>query len=106
MARALFKGMNPFKGGALPRSFHRKVHASRAQGLRLRQSRPLQMGCFMLIDADESQLVLVDFQARLKPAMLDADAVWANAAKLATLAKALALPIWVKIMNAAASEGG
>ena len=48
----------------------------------------------MLIDADESQLVLVDFQARLKPAMLDADAVWANAARLATLAQALDVPTW------------
>ena len=48
----------------------------------------------MLLQADESQLVLVDFQARLKPAMREAEAVWANAARLATLAKALQLPIW------------
>ena len=48
----------------------------------------------MLIDADESQLVLVDFQARLKPAMLDADAVWANATRLSTLAQALDIPTW------------
>jgi nicotinamidase-related amidase len=48
----------------------------------------------MLMQVDESQLVLVDFQARLKPVMLDADAVWANAARLATLAKALQVPIW------------
>ena len=48
----------------------------------------------MLIDADESQLVLVDFQARLKSVMLDADAVWANAARLATLAQALNVPTW------------
>ena len=48
----------------------------------------------MLIDADESQLVMVDFQARLKPAMLDADAVWANAIRLATLAQALDVPTW------------
>ncbi|WP_396433729.1 isochorismatase family protein [Limnohabitans sp.] len=48
----------------------------------------------MLIDADASQLVLVDFQARLKPAMRDAELVWANAARLATLAQALAVPIW------------
>lgn len=51
-------------------------------------------GALMLIDANESQLVLVDFQARLKPAMLDADAVWANAARLATLAQALNVPTW------------
>lgn len=48
----------------------------------------------MLLDADDSQLVLVDFQARLKPAMVDADAVWANAARLATLAQALQVPTW------------
>jgi nicotinamidase-related amidase len=48
----------------------------------------------MLIDVDESQLVLVDYQSRLKPAMLDADAVWANAARLATLAQALDVPTW------------
>jgi nicotinamidase-related amidase len=48
----------------------------------------------MLIDADESQLVLVDFQARLKPVMWEAEAVWANAARLATLAQALEVPTW------------
>ncbi|WP_416548880.1 isochorismatase family protein [Limnohabitans sp. DCL3] len=48
----------------------------------------------MLIDADESQLVLVDFQARLKPVMWEAEAVWANAARLATLAHALNVPTW------------
>lgn len=48
----------------------------------------------MLMDRDESQLVLVDFQARLQPAMLDAEAVWANAARLATLARALDVPTW------------
>jgi nicotinamidase-related amidase len=48
----------------------------------------------MLIDVDESQLVLVDYQSRLKPAMLDADVVWANAARLATLAQALDVPTW------------
>jgi nicotinamidase-related amidase len=48
----------------------------------------------MLMHSDESQLVLVDFQARLKPVMQDADAVWANAARLATLAQALNVPVW------------
>lgn len=48
----------------------------------------------MLLDADDSQLVLIDFQARLKPAMFEADAVWANAARLATLAQALQVPTW------------
>ena len=48
----------------------------------------------MLMHSDESQLVLVDLQARLKPVMQDADAVWANAARLATLAQALNVPVW------------
>lgn len=48
----------------------------------------------MLMHSDESQLVLVDFQERLKPVMQDADAVWAHAARLATLAQALHVPVW------------
>lgn len=48
----------------------------------------------MLIDADESQLVLVDFQARLQAAMHEAEAVWANARRLAQAAQALRLPVW------------
>ena len=37
----------------------------------------------MLIDVDESQLVLVDYQPKLQPVLHDAQAVWANAARLA-----------------------
>ena len=48
----------------------------------------------MLIDADESQLVLVDFQPRLQAAMHEAEAVWANAARLAQAAQALRVPVW------------
>lgn len=48
----------------------------------------------MLMHSDDSQLVLVDFQARLKPVMQDADSVWANALRLASLAKALHVPTW------------
>lgn len=48
----------------------------------------------MLMDRDECQLVLVDFQDKLKPVMLEAEAVWANAARLATLARALDVPTW------------
>ena len=48
----------------------------------------------MLIDADDSQLVLVDFQARLQAAMHEADLVWANAVRLAQAAQALRLPVW------------
>jgi nicotinamidase-related amidase len=48
----------------------------------------------MLLNVEESQLVLVDFQPKLKPVMVDAEGVWSNAAKLAQLGAALALPVW------------
>ncbi|QHI97169.1 isochorismatase family protein [Xylophilus rhododendri] len=48
----------------------------------------------MLLDVSESQLVLIDYQARLMPAMGDADAVLANAARLAEAAQLLEVPVW------------
>jgi len=48
----------------------------------------------MLIDVDESQLVLVDFQPRLQVAMHEAEAVWANASRLAQAARLLDVPVW------------
>lgn len=48
----------------------------------------------MLLDAQDSQLVLVDYQERLAPAMHDAPAVWAQAAKLAQAARLLQVPVW------------
>ena len=48
----------------------------------------------MLMDAQECQLVLVDYQARLQAAMAGAEQVWANAARLAELASALGVPVW------------
>ena len=53
-----------------------------------------QKGFFMLIDAQESQLVLVDYQAKLQPAMHDAAAVWANGLRLAQAAQLLDVPVW------------
>ena len=53
----------------------------------------------MLLDADESQLVLVDFQVRLMPAMLDAQAVLDNAIRLAKLASLLHVPSFVTEQN-------
>ncbi len=47
----------------------------------------------MLLDAQECQLVLMDYQARLMPAMLDGTAVVANAARLAQLAALLQVPV-------------
>lgn len=48
----------------------------------------------MLLDADESQLVLVDYQARLLPVIHEGAAVLANAMRLAQMAQALGVPAW------------
>lgn len=53
----------------------------------------------MLLDADESQLVLVDFQIRLMPAMLDAQSVLDNAIRLARLATLLHVPAFATEQN-------
>ncbi len=47
----------------------------------------------MLLDAQECQLVLMDYQVRLMPAMLDAPVVVANAARLAQLAGLMQVPV-------------
>jgi len=48
----------------------------------------------MLLDADDSQLVLVDYQSRLMPAIFENSLVLANAVKLARMAKLLEVPVW------------
>lgn len=48
----------------------------------------------MLLDASESQLVLVDYQERLMPAIADSAAVLANARRLAQIAQLLEVPVW------------
>ena len=48
----------------------------------------------MLLDLDESQLVLVDYQERLMPFIHDADAVLRNAMRLGRVAQALQVPAW------------
>jgi nicotinamidase-related amidase len=48
----------------------------------------------MLLDADESQLVLVDYQTRLMPAIFENELVIANAIRLARMAQALQVPLW------------
>ncbi|RIX68388.1 isochorismatase family protein, partial [Acidovorax cavernicola] len=48
----------------------------------------------MLLDSFESQLVLVDYQERLMPAIFDAAAVLANARVLAQVARHLEVPVW------------
>lgn len=53
----------------------------------------------MLLDAQESQLVLMDYQARLMPVMLDATAVVANAARLAQVAALMQVPVFATEQN-------
>lgn len=48
----------------------------------------------MLLDSTESQLVLVDYQEKLMPAMLDGAAAQANALRLAQAAELLGVPVW------------
>ena len=48
----------------------------------------------MLLDAAQSQLVLVDYQERLMPAVADGAGVMANALRLARAAQRLAVPVW------------
>jgi nicotinamidase-related amidase len=53
----------------------------------------------MLLDVHESQLVLVDFQVRLMPVMLDAQAVLANAVRLARMSALLQVPVFASEQN-------
>jgi len=48
----------------------------------------------MLLDASQSQLVLVDYQARLMPSIFEADAVAKNAVRLGKIAKLMQVPVW------------
>ncbi len=55
----------------------------------------------MLMNADDCQLVLVDFQARLLPAMFEAQAVGANAVRLARMAGLNQVPLTLSEQNPA-----
>ncbi|MBU6369283.1 MAG: isochorismatase family protein [Burkholderiales bacterium] len=48
----------------------------------------------MLLDVEDSQLVLVDYQTRLMPALFQADLCVANAMRLAQAARLLGVPTW------------
>ncbi|MBT2321405.1 isochorismatase family protein [Variovorax paradoxus] len=48
----------------------------------------------MLLDASQSQLVLVDYQARLMPAIFEGEAVVRNAVRLGQMARLLEVPVW------------
>lgn len=53
----------------------------------------------MLLDVDESQLVLVDYQVRLMPALLDGAAALANAVRLTQMAALLRVPVFATEQN-------
>ncbi len=53
----------------------------------------------MLLDADDSQLVLVDYQARLMPVIFENEIVIANAVRLARMAKLFEVPVWGTAQN-------
>ena len=55
----------------------------------------------MLLDAADSQLVLVDYQSRLMPAIHEGAACLANALRLAQAAKLLEIPIFGTEQNPA-----
>ena len=53
----------------------------------------------MLLDAEESQLVLVDYQHRLLPSIHEGERVVANAVRLARIAQLLQVPLWATEEN-------
>ncbi|NKE64344.1 isochorismatase family protein [Ramlibacter sp. RBP-2] len=55
----------------------------------------------MLLDHEECQLVLVDYQARLMPAIHESEAVLRNAMRLAQLAQLFEVPAWGTEQNPA-----
>ncbi len=59
----------------------------------------------MLLDAQDSQLVLVDYQQRLMPAIHDGAAVVAQAVRLAQIARLVQVPTWVTEQNPAGLGG-
>ncbi len=48
----------------------------------------------MLLDAHDSQLVLVDYQSRIMPAIFEAPLVMDNALRLARMAQLMEVPLW------------
>ncbi|MES2980359.1 MAG: isochorismatase family protein [Pseudomonadota bacterium] len=53
----------------------------------------------MLLDADDCQLVLIDYQTRLMPAIFEHERVLANALRLAQLARQFEVPVWGTAQN-------
>ena len=55
---------------------------------------PEARNVIMLLDAVQSQLVLVDYQARLMPALFEGEAAAKNALRLARFAQMVDVPVW------------
>jgi len=53
----------------------------------------------MLLSVEDSQLVLVDYQQRLMPAIHEGDLVLANGVRLARIAQLLQVPLWATEEN-------
>lgn len=53
----------------------------------------------MLLDASDCQVVLVDYQTRLMPAVSDGPQVTANAVRLAQMAQLFDVPLWATVQN-------
>ncbi|QJC55950.1 putative hydrolase YcaC [Polaromonas vacuolata] len=53
----------------------------------------------MLLDADDAQLVLVDYQVRLMPVIFENQLVIANAVRLAQMAKIMQVPVWASVQT-------
>jgi nicotinamidase-related amidase len=67
--------------------------------LKVASGQPRFPGSIMLLDADDSQLILVDYQARLMPAIHEGALVLANARRLARIARLLGVPVWATEQN-------
>ncbi len=53
----------------------------------------------MLLDVDDAQLLLVDYQEKLMPAIFEHEQVTANALRLAQAARLLQVPVWATEQN-------
>ena len=53
----------------------------------------------MLLDQSECQVVLVDYQSRLLPALFEGPLVLANAVRLARMAEVMGTPLWCTEQN-------
>lgn len=53
----------------------------------------------MLLELEDSQLVLVDYQSRLLPALHEGPVILANALRLAKMARLLKVPLWATEEN-------